>query len=78
MSTEIIEQITVTGAGLTLSRLIWNRFQAPTDGVLGRIYDLNPGISKIGTELPQGMTVLVPVPLEVNAEPVVKQVTLWD
>lgn len=78
MTTEIIEKIKVTGAGLTVSRLIWNRCQRPVEGMPGRIYDLNPGLAARGTHIPVGTTVLVPVPVEANSEPVVERVTLWE
>jgi phage tail protein X len=78
MTSETIEKITISGAGLTVSRLIWNRFQHPGPGMLGRIYDLNPGLADFGTEIPIGTTVFVPVPVETNSEPVVEKVTLWE
>jgi hypothetical protein len=49
MTTDSIEKVVVTGAGLTTSRLIWNRFQRPMPGLLGGIYDLNPGLADAGT-----------------------------
>lgn len=78
MTTETIEKIKVIGAGLTVSRLIWNRFQRPIEGMVGRIYELNPGLADLGTYIPAGTTVLVPVPVETNSEPVVKRITLWE
>lgn len=78
MTTETIEKIKVTGAGLTVSRLIWNRFRRPMPGMLGRIYDMNPGLADLGTHLPVGTSVLVPVPSENESETVVERVTLWE
>ena len=75
---ESIEKIRVTGAGLTVSRLIWNRFQRPVPGLLGRIYDLNPQLSRLGIELPIGTVVLVPVADDNSGEQVVDRVTLWE
>lgn len=74
----IIEKVTVTGAGLTLARLIWNRFHLPVDGLLGRIYDLNPGLSDLGIEIPIGTVILIPVDEDPSGTGVVEQVTLWD
>lgn len=75
--TESIEKVEITGAGLTVSRLIWNRFQAPLRGTLGRIYDLNPGLAGMGTHIPVGTTVLLPVPDDADDQ-VIERVTLWD
>lgn len=76
--TDSVEKVTVTGVGLTLARLIWNRFQRPVPGMLGRIYDLNPGLSGAGTELPVGTVVLIPVDGDQDGSGVVEQVTLWE
>ena len=78
MITETIEKVEVTGAGLTVSRLIWNRFQRPVEGMVGRIYEVNPGLAERGTHIPVGTTVLVPVPVQANHEPVAERVTLWE
>ena len=76
MTAETIEKIKVTGAGLTLSRLIWNRFQAPAAQTLGKVYDLNPGLAAMGTHIPIGAVVMVPIPDPVD-DPVLDRVTLW-
>lgn len=75
--TTSIEKIRVTGAGLTLSRLIWNRFQAPAAGILGQVYDLNPGLAAKGTHIPIGTVVMVPIPDPID-DPVIERVTLWN
>lgn len=74
---ESIEKIEVTGAGLTISRLIWNRFRAPSPETLGRIYDLNPGLAAAGTHIPIGTVVLLPVP-DNSDDQIVEQITLWS
>lgn len=74
---ESIEKIEVTGAGLTISRLIWNRFQAASPETLGRVYDLNPGLAGEGTHIPVGTVVLVPVP-DNSDDKIVEQITLWS
>lgn len=73
-----VEKVTVTGVGLTIARLIWNRFQSPVPGLLARVYDLNPGLSELGTEIPLGTVILVPVDEDPNGADVVEQITLWD
>ena len=78
MTTDSIEKVVVTGAGLTTSRLIWNRFQRPMPGLLGGIYNLNPGLADAGTDLPIGTVVMIPVPVQSDGEEVVETVTLWD
>jgi phage tail protein X len=75
--TDTIEKINITGAGLTVSRLIWNRFKQPMPGLLGKIYDLNPGLSSRGTRIPIGTTVLIPIP-ELSDDTIVERVTLWN
>lgn len=75
--TDSIETIEITGAGLTVSRLIWNRFQKVSSELLGRIYDLNPGLADQGTHIEVGTIVLVPVP-EASDDQIVQSVTLWS
>ena len=75
--TDRIERIEITGEGLTVSRLIWNRFQAVSDSTLGEIYDLNPGLAGSGTHIPIGTVVLVPIP-DTSDDRVVEQITLWS
>ena len=77
MTDMTIERIEVTGAGLTVSRLIWNRFKAPSPETLGKIYDLNPGLADMGTHIPIGTTVLMPVP-DSSDDTVVEHITLWN
>ena len=78
MTTDSIEKVVITGAGLTISRLIWNRFQRPMPGLLGGIYDLNPGLADVGPDLPIGTVVMIPVPVQSDGEEVVEMITLWD
>ena len=75
--TETVENITVTGEGLTVSRLIWNRFQRSNPDALARIYDLNPNLAALGTILPVGTIVKVPVSDRSDTEKIVESVTLW-
>lgn len=75
--TETIEKIEVTGAGLTASRLIWNRFRAASPETLGRLYDLNPGLAGAGTYIPVGTIVLMPIP-DTSDDRIVEQITLWS
>lgn len=74
---ESIEKIEITGAGLTASRLIWNRFRTPSPETLSRVYDLNPGLAGHGTHIPVGTTVLMPIP-DTSDERIVEQITLWS
>ena len=75
--TDSIEKITITGAGLTVSRLIWNRFQVPSPETLGQLYDLNPGLAGSGTHIPIGTVVLMPIP-DTSDDQVVERITLWN
>lgn len=71
-----VEEITVNSEGYTLSLLIWERFQAPAPGVLGKIFALNPRLSLQGTRLAVGTVVRMPV---INQETEAsRRVTLWD
>ena len=75
--TETIEKVEVNGAGLTVSRLIWNRFRAPSPETLGKIYDLNPGLAGKGTHIPVGTIVLIPVP-DTSDDRIVDRSTFWS
>lgn len=71
-----VEEITVEGEGLTLSRLIWNRFRAVSETTLAGIYDMNPEISEVGTFMPVGLVIRLPI-YDKAESPEVKTVTLW-
>ena len=65
-------------AGLSVSRLIWNRFQTDMPGHLARVLDLNPGITDSGVFLPIGMVVRMPVDIKDETERDIQSVNLWD
>jgi len=73
-----MEKIKITGEGMTLSRLVWNRFHQPKPGLVERIMDVNPRIVDQGEYLPPGLEVIVPVEQTPDDEQVVETVSLWD
>lgn len=77
MDGETIESITVTGEGLTVSLLVWRRFRKQMPGLIERVYDVNPGLSKSGAFLPLGAVVLMPVPPPSSNVVDVEPVRLW-
>ncbi|MBN9033311.1 MAG: hypothetical protein BGO05_05520 [Rhizobiales bacterium 63-7] len=75
--TETIEQITVTGRFLSVSRLVWNRFKKPMTGMAERIYDMNQGLADAGEFIPVGTVVAVPIPLPKGYEDITP-IRLWS
>lgn len=75
---ETYETITVKRlAGMTLSKIVWQRFKRPTDveRVVERTLDHNPGLAALGPVLPFGTTfeLVIPGPEErIQAQPVVR------
>ena len=79
MTEYLIETVTVEGVGLTIPRLVWNRFGARGQGMVEKIYDLNPGISNQPTHLPVGLVVRIPVPSDSDlTREATELVTLWS
>lgn len=73
---DTIETVRVEGEGLTVSLLVWRRFQQSMPGAVEAILDLNPGLADFGPFLPVGTIVQIPVPSpRVNAD--VTPVRLW-
>lgn len=59
---EVVERYVVETQFVTVSRMVWRRFKRPMPGLVERIYDENPGLSELGTYLPLGTVVLMPIP----------------
>ena len=75
---EQMEKITITGEGMTLSKLVWNRFHEPKPGLVEWIMDVNPNIAKHGEYLPVGLSVMMPIEETPSDEAVIETVSLWD
>lgn len=75
MAEETFETYTVESEGITVSRLVWNRFMRPMRGLVERVLDINPGIADFET-LPVGMAVTLPIPS--MKEPIREPIALWD
>jgi phage tail protein X len=72
------EVITVTGEGLTLSRLVWNRFHQPVPGLVEKIMDLNTNIADFGEYMPVGFEITVPIEPSLSDVAPVERIALWD
>lgn len=77
MADEAFEEMTVEGRGVTVPLLIWRRFHKEMPGLLGRVYEANPGLADLGEFLPLGTVVLMPIPAP-KKTPVTKPVRLWE
>ena len=73
-----VERVTIIDEGVTIARLIWNRFQKPMPGLLGQVYEANPGIAATGPFLAVGSVVLLPIPQQREDERIIERVTLWN
>lgn len=74
---DLVERVVVKGDGITLSRLLWRRFQRPVPGQLARTLDANPGLAALGPYIPPGTSVTIPLPGEGDAAPVLDPINLW-
>lgn len=72
------ETITVQSEGLTVSRIVWQRFHAPKPGLVERILDINPGLAALGFFLPVGTVFLLPVDPEETKVQSETVISLWD
>lgn len=77
MADNASEIVTVTGEGLTLSRLIWRRFKTRNVGYLEKVLDINPGIAA-APFLPVGAEIVLPVSEDIIKPDRVQAVRLWD
>lgn len=73
-----IEEIRVEGDDITLSLLVWRRFQTRTPGVVERALNLNPGLADLGPVLPVGTVVRIPVDAPDKPPEQRPVVRLWD
>ena len=72
-----VEAVTVQGDGITLSLLVWRRFRRPMPGLVEQILDLNRGLTSLGTVLPVGTVVMIPVPTDSTSQAPASRITLW-
>ena len=78
MST-IVESYTVESEGVTVSRIVWNRFRRAMPGMVERIYDLNQGLADLPIELPVGTKIMVPIDAPSVSPAMAKEpVQLWS
>jgi phage tail protein X len=73
----IIEPITVSSEGVTVSALVWGRFLRPSPGVVEAVLAANPGIAE-SAYIPVGTVVQLPVSAKAQQEPAVAVTRLWD
>lgn len=73
---EVIERVTVEGAFLTVSLIVWRRFKRPMPGLVEAVHDINPGLADLGVFLPVGTVFDMPIPTP--REPVILDpIRLW-
>jgi len=73
---EVKETITVAGDFVTVSLIVWRRFQRPMPGLVEQVFDTNPGLADLGHFLPVGTVFALPIPTP--REPVILEpIKLW-
>lgn len=75
--TATTETITVAGEGITLSLLIWRRFQRDMPGLAEATLEANPGLADIGAFLPVGTTFFLPIPAPNDDANRLDTIRLW-
>lgn len=58
--TDIFDEITVRGEGVTVERMLWKRDRGYTRGLLEKTLDCNPGLSALGAHPPVGTVAKLP------------------
>lgn len=71
------EAVTVAADGLTLSGLIWRRFQRDMPGLVELTLDMNPGLAALCPVLPPGLVVNIPIPTTETEPDRLGVVRLW-
>ena len=74
---DAIEKVTVSGYGLTLSKIVWRRFRRPMPGLVERILEANPGLAAKGEILPLGTAFDLIVPAEDPTDAARPVIRLW-
>jgi phage tail protein X len=74
--TDVTENVTIEGEGLSVSLTVWRRFHRPMPGLVEQIYDLNPGLADLGQTLPVGTRFVMPIPIP-RAQQVLDPIRLW-
>lgn len=72
------EQITVKSEGYSLRRLIWERYQKPTPGLIEPILESNPGLARVAYEIPVGTSIKLPIIAPQSGGTDAPTVTLWE
>lgn len=73
------ESLTVTSEWTTLDLLLWRRFRREVPGLVEDALSRNPGLARLGSFLPVGLSVTVAVPdPEPRGRAVVRVVSLYD
>lgn len=63
--------------GITLSKIIWQRFHRPMPGLVERIMATTPSLSASGPLLQRGTVVVIPIDDD-QREGTADVVSLWD
>ena len=77
MSDDEFETVEVSGDGMMLDAILWQRFRRPTPALLEKVLDINPGLAALGPMLPHGTVINIPVQRQAKA-PTLAPVSLWD
>lgn len=72
-----LEEVTITGEGLTLSQLVWRRVNAPAPGQVEAILEANRHLADKGFVLPVGTVVKLPPAPSKDATETVAPIRLW-
>lgn len=72
-----LEEVTVTGQGLTLSQLVWRRVQSPYPGQVEAVLEANRHLAEKGFILPVGTIVKLPPAPSTDATATVDPIRLW-
>lgn len=72
-----LEEVTVTGQGLTLSQLVWRRVNAAAPGQVEAILEANRHLADKGFILPVGTVVKLPPAPSKDATHTVAPIRLW-
>lgn len=68
---------TVLIEGLTLANVIWRKYRRQPDGFIGKVLDLNPGLSA-SIEIPVGAVIIFPIEEIAMPRSTENATRLWD
>lgn len=72
-----LEEVTITGQGLTLSQLVWRRVGAPAPGQVEAILEANRHLAEKGFVIPVGTIVRLPPAPTQDSTQTVAPIRLW-